>query len=86
MTEQSKKVVILSGDNPEFREKLKSLIEAHGLEVANEADSKRVLLVEDDYPRLDPLVLKTLDPADLYNTIGLKDNQPWYNKFRKSKY
>lgn len=85
MTEQSKKVVILSGDNPEFREKLKSLIEAHGLEVASEADSKKILLI-DDYPRLDPLVLKTLDPEDLYTTIGLKDNQPWYNKFRKSKY
>lgn len=85
MTDQSKKIVILSGDNPEFREKLKSLIEAHGLEVASEADSEKILLI-DDFPRLDPLVLKTLDPEDLYTTIGLKDNQPWYNKFRKSKY
>lgn len=85
MTDEKVKVVILSGDDPAFRERLKSLIEAADAEVVSEEDAKRVLLV-DDYPRLGPQVFKRLEMGEVDLSIGLKDNQPWYNRYRKSKY
>lgn len=85
MTDEKVKVVILSGDDPAFRARLKSLIEAADAEVVSEEDAKRVLLV-DDYPRLDPQVFKRLEMEDVNLNLSIKDNQPWYNRYRKSKY
>lgn len=85
MTNEKVKVVILSGDDPVFREKLKSLIEASDGELVQEGDPRKVLMV-DDFPRLDPLVLKKLEYSDIAPNLWLKDNKPWYHQYRKNKY